>query len=109
MGTRLAAQLLKAKPEQSDRQIAKQVGRDHKTVAKVRREAERRGEIPRIALPRPVSPRGRPATMMQPCASAAKLRGSGTILSNGESQVSSLRAKVAKRARRNGGCRNFHC
>jgi len=29
----------------------------------------------------------KPATMMQPCASAAKLRGGGTILWNGESQV----------------------
>ena len=61
MGTRLAAQLLKAKPEQSDRQIAKQVGRDHKTVAKVRREAERRGEIPRIERRNDTKGRSQPA------------------------------------------------
>jgi ParB-like chromosome segregation protein Spo0J len=38
------AKLLKAKPELSDREIAKMVGVDHKTVAAVRREAN--GEIP---------------------------------------------------------------
>jgi hypothetical protein len=42
----LIAKLLKAKPEASDRQIAKHINADHKTVGKIRSEAEGRGEIP---------------------------------------------------------------
>lgn len=42
----LITKLLKLEPKQSDRQVAKQVGVDHKTVATVRSEAEARGEIP---------------------------------------------------------------
>jgi hypothetical protein len=38
---------LKLAPERSDRQIAKDVGVDHKTVGAVRRQGEERGEIPR--------------------------------------------------------------
>jgi len=42
----LIAKLLKARPGKSDRQIAVATKVDHKTVAKVRREEEGRGEIP---------------------------------------------------------------
>jgi hypothetical protein len=44
----LIAKLLKAKPEQSNRQIAKQVKADDKTVAKVRTELESTAEIPQL-------------------------------------------------------------
>jgi len=44
----LIAKLLKAKPKQSNRQIAKQVKADDKTVAKVRKELEARSEIPNV-------------------------------------------------------------
>jgi hypothetical protein len=42
------AKLLKLQPEKSDRMIAKAAGVDHKTVAKVRREAQSTGEIPQL-------------------------------------------------------------
>jgi hypothetical protein len=42
------AKLLKAKPEASDRTIAKQTKVDHKTVGKARAELEGRGEIPHV-------------------------------------------------------------
>jgi len=41
----LIAKLIKAKPEASDRAIAKQIKRDHKTVAKVRKKMESTGEV----------------------------------------------------------------
>ena len=44
----LIAELLKAKPETSNLQITKQVGRDDKTVAKVRAELESTSEIPKL-------------------------------------------------------------
>ena len=46
---RFAEILLKARPEQSDRAIARQVGLDHKTIAReVRTPLEGRGEIPHV-------------------------------------------------------------
>jgi transcriptional regulator with XRE-family HTH domain len=44
----LIAKILKAKPAASNRQIAKQVKADHKTVAAVRAEKESTGEIPQL-------------------------------------------------------------
>jgi hypothetical protein len=44
----LIAKLLKAKPEVSNRQIAKQTKADHKTVAAVRGDLESVGEIPHL-------------------------------------------------------------
>ena len=44
----IIAELLKATPEKSDRQIAKAVKVDHKTVGAVRAENEGRGEIPHV-------------------------------------------------------------
>ena len=41
----LIAKIIKAKPEASDRTIAKQVKRDHKTVAKIRKKLESTGEV----------------------------------------------------------------
>jgi len=40
----LLAKLVAAQPEKSDRQLAKQAGVDHKTIAKARRKAEATGE-----------------------------------------------------------------
>ena len=45
----LIAKLLKEKPGQSDRQVAKMVQVDHKTVAAVRQSKEARGEIPHVS------------------------------------------------------------
>jgi hypothetical protein len=42
----LVAKLLVAHPDKSDRQIAETTKTDHKTVGKVRRAKEARGEIP---------------------------------------------------------------
>jgi hypothetical protein len=42
---KVIAKIIKAKPEASDRVIAKTVKRNHKTVAKVRREMESTGEV----------------------------------------------------------------
>jgi ParB-like chromosome segregation protein Spo0J len=44
----LIAQLIKAEPEKSDRQIAKQTGAHHTTVGTVRREEEGRGGISHV-------------------------------------------------------------
>jgi hypothetical protein len=44
----LIAKILKAKPETSNRKIAKQTKADDKTVAKVRRKLESTSEIPRL-------------------------------------------------------------
>jgi hypothetical protein len=44
----LIAKLIKTAPEKSNRQIADQVKVDHKTVAPIRADLERRGEIPHI-------------------------------------------------------------
>jgi hypothetical protein len=41
----LIAKIIKAKPSASDRTIAKQVKRDHKTVAKIRKKLESTGEV----------------------------------------------------------------
>jgi len=42
------ADLLKARPDQSNRQVAAQVGVDHKTVGTVRTQCEATGEIPQL-------------------------------------------------------------
>lgn len=44
------AAVLKADPTRSDRQTAKKVGADHKTVGSVRKELEGRGEIPHVEV-----------------------------------------------------------
>jgi hypothetical protein len=58
----LIAKVLKAKPEQSNRAIAKQVKVDHKTVADVRTESEGRGEIPHVEKRTDSKGRKQPAT-----------------------------------------------
>lgn len=45
----LIANVLKAQPEKSNRQIAEQTKADHKTVASVRAEKQATGEIPQLA------------------------------------------------------------
>jgi ParB-like chromosome segregation protein Spo0J len=57
----LIAGLIKAAPEKSDRQIAKTVKVDHKTVASVRAEKEGRGEIPHVAKRQDAKGRQQPA------------------------------------------------
>jgi hypothetical protein len=45
---RVIADFLKAKPDQSNRHVAAQIGVDHKTVAKVRAKCEAGGDIPHL-------------------------------------------------------------
>jgi hypothetical protein len=58
----LIAKVLKAKPEASDRQIAKQVKADNKTVAKVRSKLEGREEIPHVETRTDTKGRQQPAS-----------------------------------------------
>jgi hypothetical protein len=67
----LIEKLLKAKPEASDRAIAKQTKRDHKTVGKARAELEGRGEIPHVKKRTDSKGRGQPST--KPKKATAKL------------------------------------
>jgi ParB-like chromosome segregation protein Spo0J len=55
------AKLLKAKPEQPDRQVAAKVGSTNKTVAKVRKELEGREEIPHVEARTDSKGRSQPA------------------------------------------------
>jgi ParB-like chromosome segregation protein Spo0J len=57
----LIAELVKAQPEKSDRQIAKTAKVDHKTVAVVRSEIEGRGEIPHVETRTDTKGRKQPA------------------------------------------------
>jgi hypothetical protein len=57
----LIGKLLKAKPEVSNNVIAKQVKADDKTVASVRRELERRSEIPNVETRTDTRGRAQPA------------------------------------------------
>jgi hypothetical protein len=60
----VTVQALKANPQKSNREIAKQVKQDHKTVAKVRKEEEHVGTIPTYKHPKarntPNPPRPKP-------------------------------------------------
>jgi len=58
----LVGKLLKLNPEKSDRQIAGAAKVDHKTVAKQRRKAEGRGEIPHQTKRTDARGRKQPAT-----------------------------------------------
>jgi hypothetical protein len=60
--TELVKKLLKFNPEKSDRQIAADAKADHKTVAKERRKAEARGEIPHVSRRADSKGRRQPAT-----------------------------------------------
>jgi hypothetical protein len=78
----LIARLLKERPERSDRAIAELVGKDHKTVAAIRRKEEDVGSIPHVE--KRVDTKGRkqpaskpkveqPASMQQACDEAAAM------------------------------------
>jgi hypothetical protein len=60
----LIAKLLKARPEQSNRQTAKLVGVDDKTVGKVRTEMEATAEIPQLDKTTGADGKARPARKM---------------------------------------------
>jgi hypothetical protein len=57
----LLVKVLKARPEKSNRAIAKQVKVDDKTVGSVRRELERRAEIPHVSTIEDTTGRKQPA------------------------------------------------
>jgi hypothetical protein len=64
---------IKAAPEKSDRQIAEEIGADHKTIGAARMKLERRGEIPHVAKRRDTKGREQPAkrnTAEKPAVSA---------------------------------------
>jgi ParB-like chromosome segregation protein Spo0J len=62
----LVKKLLKLNPEKSDRQIAATAKADHKTVAKERRKAVARGEIPHVPERTDAKGRQQPATKSAP-------------------------------------------
>jgi hypothetical protein len=62
----LIAKLLKAAPEKSNRQIAQTVKADDKTVGIVRRDMERRAEIPHVETRTDTKGREQPATKPPP-------------------------------------------
>jgi hypothetical protein len=70
----LIAKVLKAKPEDSNRQIASAVKVDHKTVGAVRSEMEGRGEIPHVE--KRADTKGR----KQPASKTVKVRVAGETL-----------------------------
>jgi ParB-like chromosome segregation protein Spo0J len=70
----LIAELLKLDPEKSDRQIAASIKADHKTVAAVRRQKERRGEIPHVAKRTDSKGRSQPAAKTRPDFEALQAR-----------------------------------
>jgi Trp operon repressor len=76
--TRIVAELLKLNPERSDRQVASTVGVSHPTVAKVRRELEKAGDVVTVTTSKDTrgraQPRRRPPTAKsQHMATAAPL------------------------------------
>jgi hypothetical protein len=68
----LIANVLKAKPEQSDRVIAKQLNDDHKKVGRVRKKLESTGSLPQLEKTRGADGKERPARMVDPLASDLK-------------------------------------
>jgi hypothetical protein len=62
----LIAKLLKADPEQSDRQVGKMAKVDHKTVAAVRAAKEGRGEIPHVSKRADTKGRRQPVKKKKP-------------------------------------------
>jgi hypothetical protein len=67
----LIANVLKAKPEASNREIAREVKADDKTIAKVRTELEATAEIPQLKKTKGKDGRARPARKTKPTPSAS--------------------------------------
>jgi hypothetical protein len=70
----LIAKLLQAAPEKSDRQVAKIVNVDHKTVGSVRKEKEATGEIPQLKKTVGADGKARPKTKGERQVEQAKKR-----------------------------------
>jgi hypothetical protein len=71
---RLAAELLKSKPDRSDRSLAKATGLSDKTIGLLRRDAEGRAEIPHAATRTDTAGRQQPATKPPQVSKEAQLR-----------------------------------
>jgi hypothetical protein len=86
----LIAKVLKARPEQSDRQIAEQAKVDHKTVGKVRAEKEATGEIPQLkkTTGKDGKSRPKPTKKAKPAAAA----------DDADASAAAMKAKHAERA-----------
>jgi ParB-like chromosome segregation protein Spo0J len=80
-------ELLRLNPHKSDRQIAKEIGVDHKTIGAVRRKAEDVGSIPHVEIR--TDSRGR----KQPAKKVAYVEEEPTAITKPESQRGSVSAK----------------
>lgn len=96
----LIAKVLKAKPEQSDREIGRQIKVDHKTVATVRSEAEGRGEIPHVEKRTDAKGRNQP--------SKKKKSKPATVTKTAEESAERRKAKYAKTPEENAAVVSAH-
>jgi hypothetical protein len=71
---RIAEELLRRRPQRSDRDIGRQVRLDHKTIGSLRAENERRGEIPHVSSRTDSAGRQQPATKPAQPGKEAQLR-----------------------------------
>ncbi len=99
----LIKKLLKANPEQSDRQVAKQTGASHPHVARVRRKLEESGDVETVSTssdtkgrsqPRRRSkpPKAKPASTLEPSKHPLPIAGNGKPNSNAEPETKTLPA-----------------
>jgi len=101
----LVAKLIKAQPEKSNRQIAKAVKVDHKTVGAARSELEGRGEIPHVEARTDTKGRRQPATKVKVepdelVAAAAEVGISETVIeAHGPQQAEAIRRMVQRKKR----------
>jgi hypothetical protein len=92
----LIEKLLKARPQSSDRAIAKQTKVDHKTVGKARAELEGRGEIPHVEARTDSKGRKQPSTKPKTSAKPAAPRKPDVIIELDRSDYSEVPATSAK-------------
>jgi len=71
---RIAEELLRQRPQRSDRDIGRQVRLDHKTIGGLRAEQERRGEIPHVPNRTDSVGRQQPATRPPQLGKEAQIR-----------------------------------
>jgi hypothetical protein len=91
----LTVRLLKATPEKSDRQIARMVKRDHKTVAADRVDLERRGEIPHTETR--TDTKGRKQATAKAAATRAKTKKIAETWKHAEAAAGKANAGIARK------------
>jgi hypothetical protein len=103
------AAVLKEKPAQTDRQAAARTGSDHKTVGKVRKELEGRGEIPHVETrtdtkgrkqkaEKPDTPRRRAAREARVAPEAQERRRANDTVNDGEIKSRGVGVALANEA-----------